>query len=130
MESNKGQDNTLECGLAMAEVRILVACWRRFLNNGAQGEIRDLIQDVNWSSLTERARAHGLIPLLHWVVKQDCPDAIPEDLHTEFRANARNNLNLTAELLKIVALLHGRGVDAISLKGPVLAVQAYGNLCL
>jgi len=37
---------------------------------------------------------------------------------------------MTQHLLKVLDLLTGSGVEAIPFKGPVLAVQAYGDLLM
>jgi len=73
-------------------------------------------------------------PLLYWSLNTTCPEAVPhatlELLRGEFRANARQNLFLTSELVKIVHEFEANNIPAIPFKGPVLAALVYGNLAL
>ena len=65
---------------------------------------------------------------------KDFPENVPEnvlsDLKKSFEGNARRNLLLLGELLKVLKLFESGGVNAIPYKGPVLADYAYGNLAL
>jgi hypothetical protein len=93
-----------------------------------------LQQPLDWDYILEKARQHLIIPLLYASIKTTCPDTVPEatlaKLREEFHANARRNLLLTGELLKLLRLLEANGVSAIPFKGPILAASAYGNLSL
>ncbi len=75
---------------------------------------------------------HRLTPLLYWQLNNLCPDSIPpkimERLKTFFHENARKNLLFMGELLKILDLFESNGITAIPYKGPILAIQTYGNL--
>ena len=51
-----------------------------------------------------------------------------ERLKTYFHENARKNLLYMGELLNILELFESKGITAIPYKGPVLAIQTYGNL--
>ncbi|MHC5830140.1 MAG: nucleotidyltransferase family protein, partial [Nostoc sp.] len=51
-------------------------------------------------------------------------------LQTLNRMNGLNNIAQTKELLKILALLEYRGIEAIAFKGPILASSVYGNVAL
>src|SRR2546426_10956064 len=48
----------------------------------------------------------------------------------ERRSIARRNLCLTGDLLSLLELFEARGIPAVPFKGPVLAVQAYGDVAL
>jgi hypothetical protein len=52
------------------------------------------------------------------------------DLEKAFRASANHNLYLLGELLKIVEKLERERIAVIPLKGPVLAVTAFGDVSL
>ena len=51
-------------------------------------------------------------------------------LRTVFHANAKRNLLLTGELLRVVDLLQTHGIRAISYKGPALAAAIYGDISM
>src|SRR3989454_2276525 len=52
------------------------------------------------------------------------------ELRSEGRWIARRNLRLTGELLSVLDLFEAQGIPAVPLKGPLLALLAYGNLAL
>ncbi len=61
-----------------------------------------------------------------------CPEKVPleilEKLKIEFHANAKKNMLLTGELVKVMKLLDENGINAVTYKGPVLAHSIYGNI--
>ena len=72
------------------------------------------------------------MPLLHKFVTDHvgtlAPAEVSAHLQRRFSENARRNLALTAELLRLTRLLGDAGVAVGAFKGPVLAVQAYGDV--
>src|SRR5688572_5384151 len=72
------------------------------------------IDDASWLL----AARHAVLPLL----SSDQPPA-----HEKLRDIARRQLNHCNELRRIADVLHGH-VDFITLKGPVLSHQLYGNV--
>jgi hypothetical protein len=90
--------------------------------------------DIDWAYLTQTALRHGVMPLLYWSLNTSCPETVPQatlaQLRDHFQANARRNVFLTKELLKLLNLLEVHRIPALPLKGPVLAASAYGNLSL
>jgi len=93
-----------------------------------------LTAGVAWGYVRETAIRHGILPLLYKRLKGEMADLVPPDelstLRTLFVANAARNIRMTQHLFKILNLLGGSGVEAMPFKGPVLAVQAYGDLSL
>jgi hypothetical protein len=80
------------------------------------------------------AGRHMMTSLLYWHMNAACRDHVPpqifERLHAHFAANARNNLRLTAELLKILRLFENSNIASIPFKGPILAHTLYENPAL
>ena len=89
---------------------------------------------VAWGDLRKTAIQQGIIPLLYKRLKGEMADLVPLDelstLRTLFVANTIKNIRMTQHLLKVLDLLADSGVEAMSFKGPALAVQAYGDLSL
>ena len=89
---------------------------------------------VEWGYVRETASQHGIVPLLYTRLKGEMADLIPPEelsaLRTLSMANAIRNIRMTQHLLKVLDLLAGSGVEAMPFKGPVLAVQAYGDLSM
>src|SRR5262249_44014688 len=117
------------------EDQLLLYCARTCAGAGNAAHIRALVQaDINWSYLLQTTQTHPVAPLLYWNLKNTCPDAVPQSildqLLADFHANTHDNLFLTAELLKLLALLAAHDIPAIPFKGPVLAAQVYRNLAL
>jgi len=97
--------------------------------------IRALLNSgMDWDYLALTARDHGMRPLLYHRLNALCPDAVPADamegLRARFLSNAKKNLFLTGELVKILALFTANGITAVPYKGPLLALSAYSNLAL
>jgi hypothetical protein len=117
------------------EFGLLVGCAKSRMGPRDEERIRALLdQKPEWEQLLRLAAAHGLIPLLYRNLSTLCPDAVPETvleyLKQLFLANARRNLLLTGELLRLLRAFETRGLPVIPYKGPTLAALAYGDLAL
>ena len=88
--------------------------------------------DPDWSGILATANDHGVAPLICKRVETFTSESMPEiwreHYHEEFTRNCCRNLFLASELLEALAALDKIGVSATPFKGPVLAVQAYGDL--
>jgi len=113
------------------ESRLLFACARLSPDLAQVRECAAGLSD--WEKVADAAEYHGLTPLLLRNLKEadaSVPEATLRDLERRNAAAVRQNLFLTAEMLRVVdALQHGR-VQVIPLKGAVLATQVYGDLGL
>jgi Uncharacterised nucleotidyltransferase len=88
----------------------------------------------DWSEVEEIAWQHAVTPLLHEQLSR-LPDAlVPADARARIReraeANGLRNLELSAELLRLLDGLGRLGIEAVPYKGPVLAADVYGDLAL
>ncbi len=112
----------------------LLLCCARCHMTPEQGErMRALVEaKPNWGFLVSMAHRHGLTPLFYWHLQSICADSVPQNtlkhLRDHFHANARRNLFLTAELIKVLNIFEDHEVPAIPFKGAVLANSLYGNL--
>jgi hypothetical protein len=117
------------------EGEVLICCARVEMDPEIAERLRALLQqDLNWERLIRIAYRNEVAPLLYWNLKRQAPEAVPEaaldGLQRFFHHNARYNLLMTRELLRILNLLEAREVRAISFKGPLLASLIYGDLSL
>ncbi|MCT7958516.1 nucleotidyltransferase domain-containing protein [Laspinema palackyanum] len=117
------------------EIDLLLCCCRTQMSAEYAARIHQLVQqNINWNYLVNTARRHEVIPLLYWQLKNVCPEAVPQDilnkLRSAFSANAKKNLAITVDLVKILNLFQNHNIPVIALKGPVLACYAYNNLGL
>src|SRR4051812_23591803 len=114
-----------------SELQILFACARV---NPDLEQVRDCAsREIDWHKLAAAAEFHGLTPLLCRNLKA-AAIAIPHEIASEIdswnSATVRQNLFLSAELLRAHSALREHGIEAIPLKGPVLASELYGDLAL
>ncbi len=129
------QSTVRRCTSTRPEDALLLCCARVCTDAERSERIRALLQhDLDWEYLLSMAQRHALIPLLFRHLNTTCPEAVPstpwQQLRQRFHSNARRNLSLTGELLKLLRLLATHNIPAIPFKGPVLAVAVYGDLTL
>ena len=115
------------------EDRLLLLCSTTKVDDLTSKKIESLINpELDWDHLVEMANRHRLLPLLYVNLNSICPEKVPEEvlenLKEEFHENARKNLLLTGELVKVMKLLEEKGINAIPYKGPVLAFLIYDNI--
>jgi hypothetical protein len=113
------------------EADLLLACARRFVTGGEAGEVfRALEATFDWEVLLAMAERHGVTALLNYELDGVCPEQIPAQLRGRFERQAKSNLIHTAVLARVLDLLDRNGIPAVPLKGPALAMLAYGDLTL
>lgn len=119
--------------LASAEWLVLLDC-ARTAANGNNDSPPERLPDPDWDALLELARLHGMTAMLrkHLDAGRGCP--APPDVRNALRLEsnqiARRNLLLTGELLRVLSRLEDKLIEAIPFKGPILALQSYGDVTL
>ncbi|MFZ0882849.1 MAG: nucleotidyltransferase family protein [Candidatus Acidiferrales bacterium] len=118
-----------------AEKQLLACCARTRLTPDDAQRIREIAsQPLDWEYLLAEAEANSITPLverhLMAVAAGALPVAVNEQLKRTSRANTLRCLYLTADLLQILERFSEHGIPALPYKGPVLAVQAYGDVAL
>ena len=84
---------------------------------------------LDWDEVLRLAEPHGMEPLLfRRLPKDDIPRAVWSRIAATQEENAKRNLAATAELIALLHDLEAAGIPAISYKGPVLALQLYGDV--
>ena len=73
---------------------------------------------------------NGATSLLSSVVCPPSSGKALERLKRLFLSNAARNVRLTEELFRILDLFEQAGIKAVPIKGPALAIQAYGDLSM
>ena len=90
-----------------------------------------LIQSSDWSRLLMLAEEHGVVAhlatCLHRLHGNLVPPDIKQTLVERERAQIFFTLRLSAELFRLLDRFALEGIGALVVKGPVLAVQAYGD---
>ena len=119
------------------EEQVLLGAIR--LDRAQDARLRELLgsgvpvgRGLDWAALRQMAQGHGVSPLVYARLQALGETLLPAEerarWNTFYRANARHNLYLARRLLRVLELLTGGGVEALPFKGPVLALQAYGDL--
>jgi hypothetical protein len=90
-----------------------------------------LFREVSWPALFALAEAHGVISLLASAVAQFEENPAPTDFAHKIRQLHRTQvlsaLQMTAELFRLVDQFRDAGLDTVLVKGPALALRAYGD---
>src|SRR5882762_5108850 len=90
-----------------------------------------LLRSADWTRLLVLAEEHGVARHLTACLRSMDEDLVPLEIRQTLvdRRRAQNffTLRLTAELFRILDRFAPEGIGALVVKGPVLAVQAYGD---
>ena len=93
--------------------------------------LRGFLRSVDWARLLTLAEEHGvaghLTASLRGLEEGLIPPEIRQALVDRQRAQIFFTLRLTAELFRILEQFTSEGIGALVVKGPVLAVRAYGD---
>ncbi|MCK4760607.1 MAG: nucleotidyltransferase family protein [Candidatus Aminicenantes bacterium] len=93
-----------------------------------------LKKEIDWAKLRQFAVYHRVLPLFYKRLKDLDISLLPEAEMKRIKAldkeNTLNNLRQAAKLHRVLDILSRGEVTAIAFKGPVLAVQAYGDLSM
>lgn len=118
-----------------AEERLLLACARPKLAEAGHARIAQILAaPLDWPEVIRAAHVHGLIPLLHHHLAERHVRHIPESVLTSLATStlsiAATNLQLEAEMVKVCELATAAQVPVMPVKGPIAALDLYGNLGL
>ena len=122
------------------DLQFLIACCQSEPAENDISFIRGTIQDPNFNlhHTLRLAHRHGIHPLLYKILKElnsayPSPtitnDILPLLKHQHL-AMVRKNMLMSSELIKIMRLFRENGIEALAFKGPVLALQLYGDITL
>jgi hypothetical protein len=113
------------------ELQLLLACARLSPDIGRVRECAEA--QLDWERVVDAAEYHGLTPLLLKNLKlatAELPDNVLRQLEQNNSRTVRQNLFLTSELLSALSSLRDSGIEAVPLKGAVLATTIYQDLAL
>jgi Uncharacterised nucleotidyltransferase len=93
--------------------------------------LQTLLFAVDWPRLLLLAEEHGVIAHVAACLSDSSASSMPAEIKETLLARRRAQniltLGLTAELFRVLDGFAARGISALVIKGPVLAVQAYGD---
>lgn len=117
------------------EFGLLLGCARAETDDIDAHRISTLCQKkLDWDYILGKAYWHSLAPLTYKALMRICPESIPEtvklQLKDQYMSVARRNMLLSTKLLDVLEVLERAGIVAVPYKGPTLASNVYGDLCL
>ena len=88
--------------------------------------------EINWAILLGLAREHRVLPLVHhWLSRVPrVPGAVLEELKRYQLRITAFNMRASSELTSLLGTFSDEGLTVIPVKGPVLAMRAYGSTSL
>ncbi|MBV8452217.1 MAG: nucleotidyltransferase family protein, partial [Deltaproteobacteria bacterium] len=117
------------------EFRLLLACARANPAPDDEAEIRAMLIDgVDWTHFVRTAIRCGLAGLAGHALMRVAADLVPDEILEAFlvtidRTREQNRVLLDTAL-GVIDALRVRGIEAIPFNGPILAIDAYGDLGL
>jgi Uncharacterised nucleotidyltransferase len=130
------------------EIDLVVRCMRALVSDEKDAGLREFLerarQDAvdgrfDWEKLLREAEHHSITTSVAYALLQSVadhagadlvPQHICERLRQRLHVTAINNLRWLTEWQQVLDAFQKAGIAIISLKGPALAIQAYGNLSL
>src|SRR5882762_2229855 len=93
--------------------------------------LQGLLRSADWARLLVLAEEHGVAGHLRAGLRGLREDLLPPEIRQTLvdleRAQIFSTLRLTAELFRILDRFTSEGIGVLVVKGPVLAVRAYGD---
>jgi len=116
------------------EADLLICAGQIFSRLEASTKLESLLSSaLNWDELIDLADYEGMIPILFHEISGRS-ELVPAQafvrLKQEFEKNARKNLFLSSQLIKLAHLFESNGIPVVPFKGPILASTFYGDLGL
>ena len=110
------------------ETELLLTCLRPGCEPGAA--VTDAaLRDVDWQRFVTLATNHHVIPLVYQALRRTphLPPSILARLRNDRMSIAAHSLRATMVLHRIQQRAAAQGIDLIPIKGPALAILAYGR---
>lgn len=117
------------------EAGLLLHCVRPYLDAFAIEQIQSGLQQLlDWGFLLRMVDKHRVLPLFYKNLQSAAAGQVPPEFLAELRKrffeNAKRNLLLTNELLRLLQLFQSAEIRIIPYKGTVLAASVYGKQSL
>lgn len=126
------QENQINHNL---ENQLIIDCSQTEITASKANQITDALrQPLDWSYIFKIAGQNCVLPLVSWNLTRKFDELLsPEvknSLDEYFQKHTRNNMFLTAKLLEVIKLFKSNNIPVLPFKGPLLAMQFYGNITL
>lgn len=117
------------------ESQLIVACSRTRLDAGHRESISRLLDKaIDWDDVIRIAARNAVLPLMAKTLLADFDERlstkVKQILVETRREILHRNVFMTNRLLSILKLLEANDIPVLPFKGPLLSIQAYGDLGL
>lgn len=116
------------------ELRLLLAFMEMEDGEELTFEHWELLQDVDWHAFIELARHHRVFPTISQRLQSLKPREVPAFVTSLFQRDYYRNtltmLALSGEMEQLANRFSSHGIQALFLKGPVIAADLYGDVSL
>jgi protein O-GlcNAc transferase len=118
-----------------SELQLLLACSRVVAAPEDEAAIREILDnEIDWIRFARKGTEHRLAALAGHTLARAAPELVPEDILDACRITIDRtrtlNRTLFDELVRLNEVLLRNGVETIPFEGPILAIQAFGDLGL
>ena len=115
------------------ELRLILSCLRASAGKKEADQTGELCRrPIDWDNFIKLVDRHRVPAPVYKRLSRFAENSIPKTVLTPLKnrshRNAQQVLMKTAELVRIVKRFEEKGIPVLPLKGPVIALQAYGNL--
>jgi hypothetical protein len=117
--------------LSTPEFELLLVCHREISDlERAERAASIVAEGIDWDKVLQLAEHHRLVSKVYEFLSPlpVTPARFLESLGARYRANARQALWLTSELIRIVDDFQSRGIEVLPYKGPTLAQMLYADV--
>jgi hypothetical protein len=132
--------STLKAGLKSGavpnrEAELLICCATSIATPERTARLRAIVDaGVDWQRAIRMASVQTVMPLVYRYLTSELEGVLPaaaaDMLRGAFFGNSVRNRALACELVRLMALLKAGGVEPLALKGPALAMAAYGDVAM
>jgi hypothetical protein len=117
------------------EIELVLSCAKPRPDWATKERISGLLDgEIDWNRVLSLAFRHRIPLLLYSNLMSTSSDKLSSEivskLQNAYHKNAVRNLLLTRELLRLIGIFEDNGILMVPFKGPILAMQAYGDLTL
>lgn len=125
------RDFGLNVSVLSKELKLLLLLMKTSIHKKVNSE---WFTGINWSHFLELVRHHRVYPIIFKSLKETSKDWIPphilEALRQEYHRNTFMMLHLSGEMEQVSRLFSEHKIRPLFLKGPVIAVDLYGDVSL
>ena len=116
------------------ELRLMITCLRLPYTSGYEDIAELAAQSPDWDQFLYWCTRHKIKPQLYGALDAEARALLPDKVLEELKGYALQNtgqaMRLSAEMARLMNDLAGQGIRVIALKGPALALWAYGDVNL